>query len=223
MSEVNFYYTPESPPCRAVEMVASMIGVKLTKRYVDLSKGDHMKEDYAKLNPTRKVPFIVDGDLKLNESCAIMAYLINKYKPDEQTLYPKNPVERARVDELLFYGVGTLIPAAAKLFRPMIFGPVKEFNPDDEATYNGVLEYLDKRLSDNIGKKFMLGDNLTIADIFFSASFTLPQACEYDLQKYSHLVAYLERMKAAIPNYGEINDKPTESLKSIIKSRQETK
>ena len=67
-------------------------------------------------------------------------------------------------------------------------------NSDDEAAYNGVLKYPNKRVSDNGAKRFLIGDHITIADIYFSTAFTLPYACKNDYKKYSHLVAYSERL-----------------------------
>lgn len=114
---------PESQPCRAVEMVANMVGVKLEKHYLNLSKREHLSDSYKALDPSRKVPFIIDGDLKLGESRAIMAYLVNKYKQNDEHLYPQSNLElRAKIDELLQYDVGTLWPAKSKLFWPKIFG-----------------------------------------------------------------------------------------------------
>jgi glutathione S-transferase len=221
MTSIDFYYMPESPPCRAVEMVASLVSAPLNKHYINLFTKDHLKEDFAKVTVLHKVPYIVDGDLKLGESRAIMMYLVNKYKPDDEHLYPKDPVKRAPIDELLFYEIGTLFAAQSKLLRPKIFGPVKEFNTEDEKSYKDCLQYLDERLGGNGAKRFMLGDHLTIADVSLAATFTFAVACDYDLSDYKNLVPYLERMKSAIPNYGEINDKPVENMTKFIRSKQE--
>lgn len=221
MRTIEFYYMPESPPCRAVEMVAGAVGATLNKHYINLFTKEHLQESYVALNPLHKVPFIVDGSLKLGESRAIMMYLVNKFKPDDEHLYPKDPERRALVDELLFYETGTLFAAQGKLLRPKLFGPVKELNPDDEKAYRDCLQYLDKRLGDG-GRKFMLSDHLTIADMSLAATFTFAAACDYDLGEFKNLVAYLERMKSAIPNYGEINNKPVENMKKFIQSRQES-
>uniref|UniRef100_A0A6G1SG98 Glutathione S-transferase 1, isoform C n=1 Tax=Aceria tosichella TaxID=561515 RepID=A0A6G1SG98_9ACAR len=220
-SSIEFYYMPESPPCRAVEMVASLVGVSLNKHYINLFTKEHLKDDYVKINPLHKVPFIVDGDVKMGESRAILMYLVNKYKPNDEHLYPKDPAKRAQVDELLFYDIGTLFAAQSKLLRPKIFGPVKELNGDDEKAYRECLHYLDKRLGESGGKGYMLGDHFTIADVSLAATFTFAAACEYDLSEFKNLVAYLERMKSAIPNYGAINDKPVETMTKFIRSRQE--
>ena len=53
-----------------------------------------------KLNPGHTVPTIVDGDLSLSESRAIMQYLCNRYAPESQ-LYPNQPKARASVDRWL--------------------------------------------------------------------------------------------------------------------------
>lgn len=221
MAPIDFYYMPGSPPCRAVEMVANMVGVKLNKHHINLFKGEHLKEDFVKLNPLHKVPFIVDGDFKMSESRAIMTYLVNKYKPDDEFLYPKDPTERARVDELLHYDIGTLYPASSNLYRPVLLGQTKEFDPELVKAFKLTVQYLDERLASNGGKKFMLGDNLTVADINLSASLSMPICFGIDLSEFKNLTNYLERMKVAIPKYNEINDEQLEDLKKFIASRLE--
>lgn len=217
---VEFYYMAESPPCRTVEMVASAVGVSLNKHSINLFMKEQLKEDFVKLNPLHKVPFIVDGDLKLGESRAIAAYLANKYAPSNDALYPKDPVQRALVDELLNLDASLLSQAASKLLRPKLFGQVKELDAEDDKAYQAILKYFDERLQNNGGKKFMLGDNITIADISLAASFTFPEACEYDFSSFKYLSAYLSDLKSAIPDYGLINDKAVENMKNFIKSKQ---
>lgn len=64
---VKLYYMPESPPCRAVQMVAAMIGLPLDLSYLDLSKGEHYNPNFQAINPQKVVPTIVDGDFILWE------------------------------------------------------------------------------------------------------------------------------------------------------------
>lgn len=56
-------------------------------------------EGYVAVNPLAGIPTLVDGDLALSESNAILRYLAARQGRDD--LYPADLVERARVDELL--------------------------------------------------------------------------------------------------------------------------
>lgn len=219
-STIDFYFMAESPPCRAVEMVAKMIGVTLNKHSINLFTKEHLKDDYLKLNPLHNVPFIVDGDLKIGESRAITAYLVNKYAPANSTIYPSDPVQRALVDEILYLDATLLYPAGSKLLRPKLFGAVKELDAENEKAYRIVLQYFDDRLKNNKGKKFMLGDSITIGDISLAATFTFPEACDYKLSEFPHLVAYLGNLALSIPDYALINEKPVENMRNFMKSKQ---
>lgn len=65
---IDLYYMPESPPCRAVEMVAAHLSIPLNLKYLDLSKGEHFtNQDFVMLNPQRVVPTIVDNGFVLWE------------------------------------------------------------------------------------------------------------------------------------------------------------
>lgn len=218
---IDLYYMPESPPCRMVEMVASLIGIKLNKHYINLFTKEQLKEDYVKLNPLHKVPFIVDGELKMNESRAIMTYLVDKYGASD-ALYPKDPDQRARVNELLYYDVGTLYPASGKLFSPLLFGDATAaLDPESEKAFKESLNYLDQRLADNGGKRYMLGNELTVADIALSTTVAFGVfGCEYNIDMFSNLVNYLERVRAAIPAYANINDAALENTKKYIHGRR---
>lgn len=221
MNAVEFYYMPESPPCRAVETVANMVGVTLKKHYIDLFAGDQMKDEYIKLNPNHKVPFIIDGNLKLGESRAIMAYLVSRYKSGDP-LYPNDPVQRAGIDEMLYFDAATLHISGTRLFRPILFGGKKELDPDAEKAYRGNLQVLESILTRNLGNKFLFGDHLTIADISLCSHLSFVNTFDYDLSSYKNLTAYSVRVKESIPDYSKINREAEESLRKFIKSKLES-
>ena len=62
------------------------------------------------MNPVHRIPAIDDNGFYLEESCAIAQYLCDKYAPDDH-LYPKDVQKRAEVDRMLYFTVGTLLPA----------------------------------------------------------------------------------------------------------------
>lgn len=217
MSAIEFYYMPESPPCRAVEMVANMIGINLNKHYVNLFLKEQMKEDFVKINPQHKVPFIVDGDVKLGESRAIMAYLVNRYKPND-ALYPIDPVQRAAIDELMYFDATTLYPSGSNLFRPMLFEGKKDFDPECDQAYRANLKYLDDRLELG-GYRFLLGNSLTIADITICSSLSFASCFDFNFEPHKHLLVYMNSLKESILDYSKVNDSAVENTKNYIKSR----
>ncbi|XP_047488662.1 glutathione S-transferase 1-like [Penaeus chinensis] len=64
---LDFYYLDMSPPCRAVMLTARAVGVDLNLKLVNIMTGDHRKPEFLKINPQHKIPFLVDGTVKLSE------------------------------------------------------------------------------------------------------------------------------------------------------------
>lgn len=60
--------------------------------------GEQHKADYLALNPQGRVPTLVDGDLVLGQSIAILEYLEEKYPTPP--LLPKDPGGRARARQI---------------------------------------------------------------------------------------------------------------------------
>ena len=48
-------------------------------RPVDMAAGEHMSAEFRKINPNHQYPVLVDGDLQLSESNAILRYLCAKH------------------------------------------------------------------------------------------------------------------------------------------------
>src|SRR5258708_31263756 len=67
-----------SPNCRKVRALAYELGIELEFLLVDLSKGAQRTPAFLAINPTGRVPVLVDGHLVLWESTAILRYLAGK-------------------------------------------------------------------------------------------------------------------------------------------------
>ena len=100
------YATPMSAPCRIVTMTADCLGLDYDYRNINLMTGEQMQPKFLSINPQHSLPTLVDGDLILNESRPIAGYLVNKYGKNDK-LYPKDPVLRAKVDQRLYFDMGT--------------------------------------------------------------------------------------------------------------------
>merc|ERR1711934_1117922 len=118
LPKMDFYTMPISAPCRAVEMTASLVSQDLNTKFVDLMKGEQKTPEFLAINPQHCVPTIVDGDVKLWESRAIMKYIARK---SNSPLYPTDIAACAKVDQLLDYDMGTLYSRFGKWFYPICF------------------------------------------------------------------------------------------------------
>lgn len=131
--------------------------------------GDQLKQDwYLKLNPHGVIPTLVDGDLVLGESNAILQYLAETYDKDGKFSYKlaTNPIEYWQQQKWLFYQAtqfaGTL--KAYNVYNGLKGNDEKLFKAvlgDFERTY----KVLDDHLKEN---KWFVGDKFTFVDLAFA-------------------------------------------------------
>lgn len=119
-SNFTLFYASASPPARACLLVARYLELDIEVKHVNISGGEHHSEEFKKVNPDAKVPFLVDGDLGLGESRAIMAYLVNSRKPGND-LYPSEPKARALVDQRLYYDATNVFVKLGAFLVSLIF------------------------------------------------------------------------------------------------------
>jgi glutathione S-transferase len=185
-------------------MLGKKIGIEFNQILVDLLKGEQNKPEFVALNPEHTVPTIVDHEtgLVLWESRAILSYLVDKYAPGN-SVYPQDPVKRAHVDRWLYFDCGTLMPAGRDIIRPLIFAG-KEPEAEKLAVLDEKLKLMDTLLVKD-GKKFVAGDELTIADLALVASLDMPvYLIGLDLSKHPNVHAWYERVKQTAEGYEEI-------------------
>jgi maleylacetoacetate isomerase len=81
-----------------VRIALALKGLSYDYAGVNLRSGEQGKEMYRELSPAGIVPVLVDGDLTLTQSLAIIDYLDHRHP--EPRLVPEDPVLRARVLEI---------------------------------------------------------------------------------------------------------------------------
>ena len=131
--------------------------------------GRTREPQYLAMNPTARVPTLVEGDFVLWESNSIMRYLCLAYRPDAP-IYPKEPKRRAAVDRWLDWTLSTVQPVD----RPVFWALVR--TPPERRDMAGIQKDVDAeaevwRIADHhlSTRHFIEGDNFTIADIALGA------------------------------------------------------
>ena len=71
-------YTLGTPNGHKVSIMLEELGLEYKVHKIDISKGDQFTPEFKAVNPNSKIPALVDGDMKLMESVAILIYLAEK-------------------------------------------------------------------------------------------------------------------------------------------------
>jgi GST-like protein len=157
MLDVYAFATPNSIK---VPTALEELGLDYDLHAVNVRKGEQKLPDFVALNPNAKVPVLVDNDLVLTESAAILVYLAEK----TGKLLPATGETRARVFEQLFFHASGLSPAFGQsgFFQRLAAEPqplaIERFSAEARRT----VAVLDAVLAT---RRFAAGDAFTIADI----------------------------------------------------------
>ena len=137
-------------------------------RWVEVNPfADHVPEDYLAMHPFNRVPTLVNGDFVVYETNAITRYVDEVFEGPK--LQPITPEGRARVNQIIsIIDSYTYWPLVRQVFSHGVMGP-RLGRPSDQSEYQrGInaaprtLKALDRLAS---GGSFLVGDNLTLADI----------------------------------------------------------
>jgi glutathione S-transferase len=193
---LKLYYNPLSPNVRRVRLTAAVLGLSLEEKQLDFSKGEHKSPEFLALNPNGAVPTLVDGDFVLTESRSIMQYLASK-KP-EAGLLPKDEQGRADVTRWQFWDASHFSPHMGTLgFERVFKGMMGLGEPDQGKIQEALTSFrrfaavLDKRLE---GKNYVVGNQLTIADLTLASSLMYAKQAEAPLAEFPHLQAWFNRI-----------------------------
>ncbi|HYW22097.1 MAG TPA: glutathione S-transferase family protein [Nodularia sp. (in: cyanobacteria)] len=141
---------------------------------LDMQAGEHKQPEYLKINPMGKVPAIVDGDLQLWESGAILLYLADKYGKT-----PLSPEQRGIFSQWVLFAnaslaTGIFVEASREKETPRLLTPLNE-----------IFERQD----------FLLGEEFTVADVAVGSILSyIPIMLKLDLSAYPAVLDYIKRM-----------------------------
>jgi len=148
---------------------------------LDMGKGEHKSPEFLRVNPFGKVPALEETGPEpwsLNESGAILYYLAEKYDRN----FPKDAHQRAQILQWILFANATLAQTA---FMESL----------REKQLPGLLAALDQHFSKHT---FAVGETFTVADVALGSYLGyIPMFFpgKVDMTPYSHLNAYMERVK----------------------------
>lgn len=161
---------------------------------VDLFKGEGRTPQFLALNPAGKVPVLVDGDLTLTESAAIVAYIGDKFPASG--LLPSASAARADCLRWMFYATTELEQPLWSIAKHRFALPKEKRIAGMEDTARWEFAAAARVLNGALGKRtFICGDAFTGADILLGHTLAWARSAKVALESPA-LTAYLERLYA---------------------------
>ncbi|KAL4885425.1 glutathione S-transferase [Aspergillus karnatakaensis] len=206
----EIYGAQDNPRTLPSLVAAKELGLELTLRAPNVSS-----EEYLKLNPQGLIPTFVGADgFVLTESTAILTYIASQ--KDNNPLLGKTKQDTASVHRWLSYSNTQILPNLAGWFAPILGR-----RPYDEAAVNEAkaksLKNVDIIAKHLEGRQYLVGDSLTIADLYVAGQLTRGFSFVLDKEwreANPGITAWAERIYA-LPAWREVIKEPVWSEKAI--------
>ncbi len=194
MTTIKLYGTPLSGHSHRVEVLLRMLGIP--HEYIE-SASQRTSEEFGKLNPLRQIPVLVDGDLVLCDSNAIMVYLVKRYGAKTAWL-SDDAVEAAQIQRWLSIAAGEVRHGPASARMSTLWNMKGEMDP---ARAHEIAEKLLTVMNTHLaGRDYLATNNPTIADLACYSYIAHAPEGRISLAPYPAVRLWLTRIEA-LPNF----------------------
>ena len=174
--------------------VAEELGIDYQLTPMGPRTGETQTPEYTRLNPKQKIPYLVDGGVRLSESVAISRYLIERYGSADTISSPGCLEARAKEDEWVCYIYGELDETSLYVMRR--HGDLKEIFGEAPQAVEAAKAYANKHfgvVAEHLkGREFVLGNRLGLADILLVSCLDWAKHYGFDLPEV--LTRYQENL-----------------------------
>lgn len=189
----QLYYYPYNASM-APHLVLEEMQAEFELVLVDRAVQAHKSSDYLALNPTGKIPTLVDGEQVILETAAICLYLCDQ-NPGTTLIPAVNDPDRGQFYQWLMYLTNTMQAEMIVYFyperyttKPAMAGSIKAKH---ESRLTDMFELLDKELAN---KRFLVGQQVTVCDYYlFMMSIWADEFAKPPLS-WPHLSRYLREL-----------------------------
>lgn len=199
---MKIYADPITVNCRKVLAGLDLVGAPFELHHVDYFKGEQKAEPYVSLNPNASIPAMVDDDLVLWESNAILQYAADKVGND--SAYPRDLKTRADINRWLLWESSSWFPSCYVFLVENCVKPLLGGAPDpavldaQAAQFHKLAGILDARLASS---PWVAGDAPTIADIALAAPMHLHGWQRLPLGDHPNLQRWLTERVEQLPSW----------------------
>ena len=193
---MKLYYDPRTVNCRKVVAGFKLMGIDFETAEIDYFAQGHLAPEYMAINPNASLPALVDGDLKLWESNAILQYAADK--AGAASAYPADLKVRADINRWLLWEANLWFPSTYVYLVENVVKPILGAEPDqaildgEAERFNKLAGILDAQLA---GRDWVSTPDPSIADIALAAPMHLHRHQKLPLENYGNIRAWIARME----------------------------
>jgi glutathione S-transferase len=199
---MKVYADPITVNCRKVLAGLDLIGAPYELVHVDYFKGQQKEPAYTAINPNASIPAMVDDDLVLWESNAILQYAADKVGND--AAYPRELKRRADINRWLLWESSSWFPSCyvflvENCVKPLLGGAADPaVLAAQAAQFHKLAGILDARLAN---QRWVAGDGPTIADIALAAPMHLHGWQQLPLDEHPHVKRWMVEDVERLPSW----------------------
>lgn len=192
-------YTAQTPNGRKISIALEELGLDYETEWIKLD-GQQKEPAFLAINPNHKIPALVDGDLTVWESGAILLHLGEAHDPGGIIL-PKKPKERLAAIQFAFFQTGGIGPNMGRLGAAL--RKEGEKNAEMIEIFSGevdrLLGVIDRVLSDDrpyLAGPYSIGDIMHYPWLKIGLDLGMPP-----IKERTRVVEWLERIgeRPAVP------------------------
>eukprot|EP01080_Neovahlkampfia_damariscottae_P010691 gene10691-3312_t len=212
------YYTNFTPNTWKIDILFEELGIKPdTVKEINIFKDEQFQPEFLKISPNNKIPAVLvtegEKEFPIFETGAILMYFAEK----EKKLIPKDDFGRYETIKWLIWQVAGFGPMLGQANHFNSFAKEKIPYAMDRYTKEGerLLKVLDTQLE---GKKYVIGDEHTIADIsIWPWLITAPIFAKLDISKYENILRWRKTLeeKSSYKNILEQVEKRFPSIRIV--------
>ena len=176
----------------AVKAALDFIGTDYETHSFQLFEGEHLTEEFKKINPLAKVPVLEINGEYLSEGAAILQYLAIKH-PEAGLMPEPGTIQHANALKWIQFLYATIHPNWSRIFFPARFGEnTADIKQKAEAELYKLYSVINQQLENH---SYIAGDNITLADFYLMVSLHWEKALETPLSAhYPVFEAYKTRI-----------------------------
>jgi len=190
---LTFYYSGAPNPTK-VALMLEETGLAYEPVPIDTRRGQQHAPEFLKLNPNAKVPVVVDGDIVVFDSNAILLYLGEK---TGQFMPPETAAARGEMLSWMLFVASGVGPYCGQAVHFQHHAPEKLPYAINRYVFEAERHFgiLDRRVS---GQRYMLGDDYGVVDMaVWGWSRMLPLVLGEDaFAQYPHLKRFTDEVSA---------------------------